>query len=215
LIYGKPFTFDGGGKSKTLVTAFFITPKGETSGYASKMHLVPLADTGIYLPFIKLTRGKLSYEPGSELNLFQTPKGNFSVSICFDSLFPELVNRMLKTGAQFMVSIADDSFSNSPSEHYQHASMLPFRSVENRIYYVRAANSGVTMAIDPCGRIIKSLPIFTPGYLVVDIGTKRGKTFYSEYGDVVGYFSFIFVFGLSLVALGLGFESLGRKPPEK
>jgi predicted transporter len=31
-----------------------------------------------------------------------------------------------------------------------------------------------------------------------------------EYGDAVGYLGFVFIFGLTLISLGLGFEDLGK-----
>jgi len=201
LLYGRPLEKRNGGGKETFNSVFLWTPAGHSSAYYSKIHLVPFGDT---FNFFKLVRGEGVYAPGNDLTILKTPKAWFSVAICFDGLFPELVSQFVNKGAQFIVNVADDSWSNSLDEYYQHASMAVFRAVENRIYYVRAANSGLSGVIDPSGRFVKSLPVLKRGYLTTLIGTKREKTFFNQHGDLVGYFSFIITFAVSLFSLGIG-----------
>ncbi|MFA6549600.1 MAG: nitrilase-related carbon-nitrogen hydrolase, partial [Candidatus Margulisiibacteriota bacterium] len=105
--------------------------------------------------------------------VFNLPKGKFSALICFEGIFPDLSRKFVASGAQFLVNISNDSWSQSKTEHYQHASMNVFRAIENGVYYIRVGNSGVTEVIDPYGRIKTSLPIYQKGILVVNIGIGR------------------------------------------
>jgi apolipoprotein N-acyltransferase len=59
--------------------------------------------------------------------------------------------------------------------------MLPLRAIENRMYIIRAANSGISCVIDPKGRIQKSLGINQQGIITATIFKNKDKTFYSKY----------------------------------
>lgn len=164
------------GKVKHYNSAFLISPNGQVIGQYNKIRPVPLWEIfplRYYLGFLRNIEGKGACNPGSEHTVFNLPKGKFSALICFEGIFPDLVKRFVKSGAQFLVNISNDSWSQSESEHFQHASMNVFRAIENRIYYVRVGNSGVTEVIDPYGRIRQILPIYRKGYLVADIELKN------------------------------------------
>ncbi|MFA5893085.1 MAG: apolipoprotein N-acyltransferase [Candidatus Margulisiibacteriota bacterium] len=165
-----------GGRIKHYNSAFLISPKGEVLSQYNKIHPVPFWEVlplRYYVGFLKNVEGKGVCDPGSAYTVFETPKGKFSALICFEGMFPDLSKRFVSSGAQFLVNISNDSWSQSRTEHYQHASMNVFRAIENGVYYIRVGNSGVTKVIDPYGRIVKSLPIYKKGYLIADI--KVGK----------------------------------------
>ena len=214
LLYGAPRVDSFGGNTRVYSSVVLSSPKQKQVGIYNKRHLVPFADTMTeYLSALGISRGVFAYAPGNEFTIFRLPKATFAATICFDGLFPDLVGKFVSNGAQFMVNVADDSWSNSIAEHFQHASMSIFRAVENRIYYVRAANSGISMVIDPKGFVINALPPFKQGYIVTNIGTNKGqkKTFYNQHGDFVAFISFGATFFLAIVALLLGFINYYRQ----
>jgi apolipoprotein N-acyltransferase len=73
--------------------------------------------------------------------------------------------------------------------------MAVFRAVENRVFLVRCANTGVTCIIDPYGRIVqkvldaKGQDIFVRGVLSGWVTPLENKTFYTRYGDLLVYLS--------------------------
>jgi apolipoprotein N-acyltransferase len=69
---------------------------------------------------------------------------------------------------------------------------------------VRCANGGVTACVDPYGRIIGSLPVFTTDLLVCDIPvSEEGRlTFYSRFGDLFPRFVVAVVLVLLLLVTG-------------
>ena len=133
----------------------------------------------------------------------------FGVVICFEVIFPELVRQFVKQGADFMATLTNDAWFGRSSAPYQHFSMVVFRAVENRVPFIRAANTGITGAIDGTGRILRTSDIFTETYLVQEITLKEVKTFYTEYGDFFAYLC-----GIITLAILAYILWIGRKPLE-
>jgi apolipoprotein N-acyltransferase len=77
--------------------------------------------------------------------------------------------------------------------------MVVFRSVENRVAFARAANTGVSGFIDPSGRILSATPIFTEDAVTGAIPVQHRPTFYTRYGDVFAY-GCVIITGLFLTA---------------
>jgi apolipoprotein N-acyltransferase len=74
--------------------------------------------------------------------------------------------------------------------------MSIFRAVENRIYVVRCANTGISCFIDPRGRIVDRVEdsqgqdIFVRGVLSGSIIPLNSRTLYTRYGDWLAWMSF-------------------------
>ncbi|GIW54952.1 MAG: hypothetical protein KatS3mg082_1356 [Nitrospiraceae bacterium] len=71
--------------------------------------------------------------------------------ICYEVIFPDLVRQFVANGAEFMATITNDAWFGRSAAPYQHFGMVVFRSVENRVAFARAANTGVSGFIDPSG----------------------------------------------------------------
>jgi apolipoprotein N-acyltransferase len=169
-------------------SAYLISPQRRIIARYDKMHLVPF---GEYIPlssrfpiFNKLA-GIWNIEPGKKAVLFRLPRGKFGVLICFEVIFPELCREFVRQGASFMVTITNDAWFGQTSAPYQHLSQATFRAIENRIWLVRSANTGISAFVDPWGRITKSSGLFTPAVLSDEITFKANTmTFYTRYGDL-------------------------------
>jgi apolipoprotein N-acyltransferase len=87
-----------------------------------------------------------------------------------------------------MVNITNDAWFGKTSAPYQHFEMSLVRAVENRVYLLRAANTGISAVVDPAGRVLGRTPLFKTAMLVEDIATREGPfTFYTRHGDVFAY----------------------------
>ena len=62
--------------------------------------------------------------------------------------------------------------------------MVTFRAVENRVWIVRAANTGISGFIDPTGKIAQATALFEDSTSIGTVYPNRKKTFYTEYGDL-------------------------------
>lgn len=203
LLFGSPTHVRADGQDLMYNSAFLIGPDASVRGRYDKMHLVPF---GEYIPlrhmlfFLdKLVYGLGDFRPGEDHTVLSIPQGHFSVLICFEVIFPDLVRHFVDRGAQFLVNITNDAwFGDSPAS-YQHLSMVVFRAVENRVPIVRAANTGISAVIEPTGQVRQQTDLFVRTWIKDHIMPAIGPApFYTRYGDVFVYGCFLVV-ALALV----------------
>ena len=198
LLTGIPdLIFDRSGNvDKYLNTAILISPDRVILDRYDKIHLVPFGEFTPLRNFIsffeKFTVGFAEFSPGTKETVFEVDGKKFSVLICYEVIFPHLVRKFVNNGAVFLVNITNDAWYGKTAMPYQHVSMAVFRAIENRIYILRSANTGVTCIINPAGKITKYLDIFTAGGIKDSIKITHGKTFYTKYGDIFVYFCIAF-----------------------
>ena len=122
---------------------------------------------------------------------YQTPnfRARFSVLICYEDIFPDLVREFCRRGPDFLVNMTNDAWFGKTSAPYQHAQASVFRAVENRIPVIRATNTGYSCFISPEGRILgqvedKGESIFVTGHAGHDLVLRKGRSLYTRFGDV-------------------------------
>jgi apolipoprotein N-acyltransferase len=173
-------------------SAYFISPRPRIVSRYDKMHLVPFGEyvpLSSFFPFFNSLVGIGNIAPGEEVVIFQLPRGKFGTLICFEVIFPELCRKFVRNGADFMVTITNDAWFGRTSAPYQHLAQATFRSIENRIWLVRAANTGISAFVDPWGRIKTASGLFTREVLTGEINLRGSKiTFYAQYGDAFAIF---------------------------
>ena len=124
------------------------------------------------------------WEPGTEATVFRHPEFSFSTPICFEDVFPWLVRRFVRGGAEVIINLSNDYWSLTDAEAMQHAVHALFRAVENRRPLLRATASGLTMEADAWGRIGKRLPFYEEGILIARPVPGGGHpTLYTRWGD--------------------------------
>lgn len=174
-------------------SAFLLSPNGELLGRYDKIHLVPM---GEFIPLSKRLPAlrKIfpragNYSRGTRRVIFTLPDGKtkFAVLICFEGIFGNLTRSFVKDGAHFLINITNDAWSGSHAAHSQHASIAAFRAVENRVYLIRAGNSGISRIINPYGVIEENLGYNLTGFITGQIFPASVRTFYTRYGDVFGW----------------------------
>jgi len=192
LLFGNPaYEITDNNVQNMLNSAYLISPDRETLARYDKIHLVPF---GEYVPlskilfFIeKITAGTGDFTPGRDYVVMELPQGKFGVVICYEVIFPGLVRKFVLNGAEFMATITNDAWFGKTSAPYQHFTMAVFRSVENRIYFARSANTGISGFISPKGEILQASPIFEESLLIRNIFPSDTKTFYTKHGDMFAY----------------------------
>jgi apolipoprotein N-acyltransferase len=152
-----------------------IDHRGEIVGAVDKVHLVPF---GEYLPFAsaldriglkQIVAGPMNFSPGAVRQAIVLPNGLSVVPfICYEIIFPQLV-AVDVTSANIIVNVTNDAwFGNTPGP-YQHFRQAQVRAVETGLPLVRAANTGISGAVDPYGRVLDALAINTRGYFDVEL----------------------------------------------
>ena len=188
-----------------LNSAFLFSPGHVGFQEYAKIHLVPFSEHtpfSQFFPFLsEVNFGQSDFTSGSEYTLFKIPQGKFAVLICFESIFPELVREFVNRGADFLVNITNDAWFGKTSSPYQHARIAIFRAIENRIGIARCANTGVSMFVDPLGRVAQETEIFTQGVVSGGVVFKKKETFYTKYGNVFSKLCVIISAGWIILSL--------------
>jgi len=173
-------------------TALCLSPDLSQSHYY-KMHLVPF---GEYTPYKKIfffiekmTHAIGEVTPGTQHTLHSYRGIKFGSPICYEIIFPNLVRKFVKKGANFLVTITNDGWYGKSSAPYQHFSIAALRAVENRRYLLRAATTGISGIIDPYGRILSKSELMSKTYLTGNITSSQALTFYTKYGDILPFTS--------------------------
>lgn len=143
---------------------FIIDSKGEIVDYYDKSHLVPFGEyipLRQYLPsWIKpLTNTVANFQPGNgpkTINLQNYPQ--LSGLICYEIIFPSQVADK-KNPPHWLINLTNDGWYGNSAGPYQHLVTTQLRAVEEGRSIVRVANSGISAAIDPLGRLIEYIPL--------------------------------------------------------
>ncbi len=181
----------GSGHSEITNSAVVVDPEGREILQYDKMHLVPF---GEYVPdwafpgiIGKITSEVGNFVPGTAYRVASTPEGTIGIFICYEDIFPQLVRRITLAGAGVLVNISNDAWYGDSSAAFQHLEMARLRAIENRRYLLRATNDGITALIDPFGRVEKRVARHQMEILPVTFSYRRGRTFYTEHGDVFAW----------------------------
>jgi apolipoprotein N-acyltransferase len=193
-------------------SAALLDSAGALNFLYDKIHLVPFSE---YVPWRNsLTfAGSLTgligdFQHGSQYKVGRIPGGPFSVYICYEAIFPNEVRRFTLAGAALFVNISDDGWFGGSSAPPQHLAMARVRAVENRRWLLRDTNNGITVSVDPYGRIIARLAADIRGELDAPYGFRTDITPYARWGDWLAWLCVIAA--LMLLLLGLR-DTLARR----
>ncbi len=172
-------------------SAFLFKPASDAIPRYDKIHLVPfgerlpLVDAFPWLMNIHL--GQANFTPGAQRRLYEGGGVRFPALICFEAIFGDEVRAFVQDGADVLVNITNDAWFGRHSAAGQHAMMTVFRAVEHRIGLARCANTGITMFVDPYGRIVQRTGTWEDAVLVGAVPQRTGDTLYTRLGDWVAW----------------------------
>jgi apolipoprotein N-acyltransferase len=171
--------------------AVVVDGDGSAAGRYEKSHLVPF---GEYLPLQGLLRflGPLVQAVGSmragdpAQPLLAAPIAGvppFGLAICYEIIFPSLVSRQVRSGAQFLITITNDAWYGTSSGPFQHFEMARLRAIENRRWLLRAANTGISGVVDPWGRVVERTEMETEALVMSAVKPRHELSPYVRSGD--------------------------------
>ena len=129
-------------------------------------------------------------------NLGKNPQEfvSFTTPICFEDAFTDVCRPLFNMGSEIFINITNDSWSRMASAEYQHFIVASYLAIEYRTPLLRCANSGYSVLVDPAGRILHDLPLFTEDAMGIQIPIfARKPTIYSRYGDVLVHSILLFL----------------------
>ncbi|MCS7316527.1 MAG: apolipoprotein N-acyltransferase, partial [Bryobacteraceae bacterium] len=131
----------------------------------------------------KITSEAGDFVPGNQLVVLPAGERKIGAFVCYEAVFPELVRRFAAAGAELLVNISNDGWYGRTAARLQHLKIARMRAVENRRWLLRATNDGLTVVVDPAGRLRRQLPAFTQAAMGVRFAFAGDRTLYMRYGD--------------------------------
>lgn len=156
---------------------------GRVLGTYAKRRLVPFGEAGV--------------TPGGRAAPIDTPLGKVGVLICYESAFEGFARRAAQHGAAFLAVLTNDGWFGQSAGPVQHAAYSAVRAVETGRTVVRAANTGISMVIDPYGQILARLPLGEEGVATAAAAVPV-HTLYLRGGWLIGPGAAVIVLGLVL-----------------
>jgi apolipoprotein N-acyltransferase len=219
----------GGGQPHN--SYYQLSPDGkggvEVAARYDKVELVPVSE---YIPykdptswmhwFFRFMKGFVPpgfdvFERGKGPVLMDVGKWKFSPNICFEISFPELLRRGTLEGADVHVCPANDAWfvrgtrgqpAKATAEIGLARAHTRLRAIENRRSIVRCVNRGVSLCMDPTGRVVDEISVGGKGgaprrvgvasYLGVRVPVVDLRSFYVRFGNV-----FAMLCGLGILIL--------------
>ena len=187
-VLGSPSFSKTGQQIRYYNSAYLVGPGGTVEGKYDKVHLVPYGEyvpLKKYFPFVgKMVQAVGDFDFGTAGQVLLWENNKIGVLICFEAIFPELTQSMVRNGAQVLINITNDAWFGRSSAPYQHLSMVVFRAVESHRAVARAANTGVSAFVDPVGRLLDETPLFEEASQSRELPLMSQRSFYTRYGDV-------------------------------
>jgi apolipoprotein N-acyltransferase len=176
-------------------SALLIDESGRTQRSYRKMLLVPF---GEYVPLKSvlffvgpLVEAVSDFSAGTTPVVFDAGGRRLSVAICYESVYPSLAQQFVEEGSELLATITNDAWFGRSSAAYQHFQQGSLRAIEQARYLVRSANTGISGAVDPYGRVLATTPLFEPMAVAVDVRLLQYRTIYSRTGDLVAWVSLV------------------------
>ncbi|HEX6590307.1 MAG TPA: apolipoprotein N-acyltransferase [Longimicrobiales bacterium] len=190
-----------------LNAAFVADPDGFRESSYGKRHLVPFVER---IPFIDPAMlesiigdvryfGGLGKGPDTPVwdvggvrdgaGASAADAARFGILICYESIFAGLSRTYRQGGADFLVNMTNDAwYGREPwyartSALWQHPAHLTMRAIETRVGIARAANTGISMFIDPIGRTYQRTELFEPDVRIGTVYTTDATTLFVRWGD--------------------------------
>ena len=161
-------TFDQDKQGNFYNAAWAISAQNPAaSNYYHKRYLVPFGEYTPsfvdYLPYSQTIRtltntpAGTGYACGSSATVLKLDSHLLAPLICFEVIAPELAAAGVRDGGQLLVNINDLSWFHQSIIGEQMIACAVFRAIENRRYFIFAANTGPSAIISPRGEIQASV----------------------------------------------------------
>lgn len=163
-----------------------LTTAGDAQGTYLKQKLVPF---GEYVPLQDMLRGLIAFfdlpmsdfaRGAPDQALLQAKGYQIAPFICYEVVYPEFA-ASLSAQSDILLTVSNDAWFGHSIGPLQHLQMAQMRALEAGRWMVRATNNGVTVLIDPQGRIVEQIPAFEEAVLYGEVTPMQGLTPYLQW----------------------------------
>ncbi|RJF90379.1 apolipoprotein N-acyltransferase [Sphingomonas cavernae] len=182
---------------------FALTPDARLIARYDKAHLVPY---GEYLPmrsilvplgFSRLVPGDTDFWPGpGPVSLDLPGFGRVGGQICYEIIFSGHVADA-KNRPDFIFNPSNDAWFGSwgPPQHLAQARL---RAIEEGLPVIRSTPTGISAVVDAEGRVLKSLPHQTAGFIDARLPAPHAPTLFARFGNILPFMLAMILVGLAV-----------------
>ncbi len=185
------------GRYKAYNAVLVVHPDGTLDPtWSAKIVLVPFVEAVPFKPLLgPLLSGRGGwmrwlaggFQPGPDATPLPAAGALIGVTVCYEELFFDLQRGLRNAGANVQAIVSNDAwFGKSYFQPYQ-ANTVRLRAIENRSAFVRVANTGISMFVDPLGRDYERTRLEVEAVRTMDVPLVDARTLYDRIGDVVAY----------------------------
>lgn len=168
--------------------ALIIGPDGQEIGRRAKVHLFQ-------------GEKRFGFVPGPvQGDVFDTPYGAVGLGVCYDYHYLDVVRTLARAGADIMLMPTDDDMNGNGVFPYYHATDAIFRAVEHRVAFAAAGVNGVSVVVDPYGRVTAMGGVNERTVVAGETFTVPERTLYTRFGDWFGWLMVVSTLGIVGVA---------------
>lgn len=205
LATGIPHFVRVAGRSRFANAATVVHPDGTLDEIYVKIRLAPFGETIPFehiLPFLRKidVQGGHHYR-GREYVVYHRAPEPLSFLICYESIFPLLTRNFVQKGARLLCNVTNDVWFGPAQGPKQHAEMAVLRTVENGVPLIRAANNGISMIVDPYGRVLAKSKLLVKTLVIGEVPKATAGTIYTRFGFLFPYLAAAFVVVMLAVRL--------------
>ena len=187
---------------------FHINDQGQYQNAYHKRLLIPFGET---IPLGPLKQWLYPLFPqvsffaqGTQQPSFTLRNGSrFIPAICYEILFPRLLNQYLNQLPQpphFIINLTNDSWYGNTFEPLQHRFLAHWRAIELGLPIVRSTNTGISSILYPDGSQSPQLTLGQTANLDIHFKFEEGSpTLYQRYGILPSILVMILVSALALL----------------
>ena len=113
----------------------------------------------------------------------------FEPSICYEAIFQTLAENK----SSVFVNITNDAWFGKTIGPRQHLASQIFRSVEKSVFFLRSANSGISVVVNSKGEILKKIKLNSTGYIDIQTYLSFEETFFEKHGNISVFLIILFL----------------------
>jgi len=178
---------------------------GSIGGVYHKTKLVPFGEfvpyrsviTALFPPLAEINMLSDDLAAGDITQPINADGINAACLVCFDSVFSETARAQVKNGAEIIAVSTNDSWYKTSKALEHHGAHSVMRAIENSRPVVRSANTGISMLIEPTGKIVCTSDVNETQFLAGTLHKSDDVTLYTVTGDITLYCCF--AFGIALI----------------
>ena len=165
----------------------------------NKQKLVPF---GEFLPFEnllnklglkKITEGHGSFQKGYKKNNIQIDQLNILPLICYEIIFPSLI-QSANINTNLIVNISEDAWFGNTIGPDQHYAKSIFRAIEKDTFLLRSANQGISAIINNKGKPVKRLERNETGNIEIEVPLIKSDNNKNDLIFFVLLITYLFIF---------------------